>query len=71
MSDVSSSKVKFTGLTQRPQDISAGMLFVPVFQDGDDLTDLPGVDKATHGEISRARATGEFRGKAYEFFIRL
>jgi leucyl aminopeptidase len=69
MSDVSSSKVKFTGLTQRPQDISAGMLFVPVFQDGDDLADLPGVDKATHGEISRARAAEEFRGKAYEFFI--
>jgi leucyl aminopeptidase len=69
MPEVSTSKVKFTSLTQRPQDVAAAMLFVPVFQDGDQLPDLPGVDAAAHGEISRARSAGEFRGKAYEFFI--
>jgi leucyl aminopeptidase len=69
MSNAASSNVKFLGVTQRPQDVATGMLFVPVFQDGDGLEDLPGLDQATRGEVGRARAAGEFKGKAYEFFI--
>ena len=41
----------------------------PCFQDGDDLADLSGLDAAVSGDIERARASGEFRGKLYEFFI--
>lgn len=45
------------------------MLFVPVFEGGDDLADLPGLDASTGGEIGRARAEGEFRGHPYERFV--
>jgi leucyl aminopeptidase len=45
------------------------MLFVPVFEDEDRLTDLPGLDEATNGDIGRARDGGEFRGKLFELFI--
>jgi leucyl aminopeptidase len=45
------------------------MLFVPMFLDEGVPDDLKALDAATGGEIGRARATGEFRGKPYEFFI--
>jgi len=45
------------------------MFFVPVYQDDDPLDDVPGLDQASAGEIGRARKTGEFRGKPYEFFL--
>ncbi len=45
------------------------MLFVPVFQDQDDLQDLPALDAATGGDVERARTSREFRGRPYEFFI--
>ncbi len=48
--------------------ISGDLLVIPVFEQ-DDLGDLPGLDAATDGEIDRARARGEFRGKPYELFI--
>ncbi len=44
-------------------------MFVPVFLEDSDISDLPGLDAATGGEITRARGTAEFRGKPYEFFI--
>jgi leucyl aminopeptidase len=50
-------------------DAAVDMLFVPVFHGDDALDDLPGLDEATGGEIQRARASAEFRGKLYEFFI--
>jgi leucyl aminopeptidase len=49
--------------------VDVDMLFVPVFEDGDQLSDFPGLDAATGGDLSRARSTGEFRGRLYEFFI--
>ena len=45
------------------------MLFVPVFQDADELTDVPGLDAATDGDVGRARESGEFRSRPYELFI--
>ena len=60
---------EFSGVTTRPQDLEVDLLFVPVFQSDDELTDLAGLDAASAGEIGRARAAGEFRGKAYESFI--
>ena len=47
---------------------SGELLIVPVFEQ-DDLQDLDGLDTATGGDIGRARASGEFRGKLYELFI--
>jgi leucyl aminopeptidase len=52
-----------------PERADVEMVFVPVFQGDDDLSDLADVDGATGGEIARARTAGEFRGKPYEFFI--
>jgi hypothetical protein len=60
---------QFEGIVTRPGDAAADMMFVPVFQGDDALDDLPGLDEATGGEIQRARASAEFRGKLYEFFI--
>jgi leucyl aminopeptidase len=60
---------KCEGLVSRPADVAADMLFVPVFQGQDALDDVEGLDDATGGEVQRARATGEFKGKLYEFFI--
>jgi leucyl aminopeptidase len=47
---------------------SAELLVIPVFEQ-DDLGDLGGLDAATGGEVSRARASGEFRGKLFELFF--
>jgi len=68
MTERASSTVKFSAVTAHPKDVVTAMLFVPVFQ-GDRLEDLPGLDQATGGEIARARKSGEFRAKPYEFFI--
>jgi leucyl aminopeptidase len=47
---------------------SGELLIVPVFEQ-DDLRDLDGLDQATGGDVSRAIASGEFRGKLYELFL--
>lgn len=60
---------EFVGVATRPETVEVDMLFVPVFEDDDRLQALPGLDDATNGDIGRARAGGEFRGKLYEFFI--
>jgi leucyl aminopeptidase len=60
---------EFVGVGARPESVEVDMLFVPVFEDDDQLQAMPGLDDATNGDISRARAGGEFRGKLYEFFI--
>ena len=51
-----------------PADTECDLLVVPVFED-DELTELAGLDAAVGGELSRARASGEFRPKANELFI--
>ena len=53
----------------RPEDVKVDLLFVPVFEQDDRLTDLAGLDEASGGEIARARASGEFRAKLYDVFI--
>jgi leucyl aminopeptidase len=60
---------EFSGVSGRPESIQVDMLFVPVFEDDDRLDDLPGLDAATGGDISRARESREFRGRLYELFI--
>ena len=60
---------QFSGTTDRPDRVGVDMLFVPVFQGDDGLEDVPGIDLATGGDIGRARESGEFRGKLYEFLI--
>jgi leucyl aminopeptidase len=47
---------------------SSDLLVIPAFEQ-DDLSDLAGLDAATGGEVSRALASGEFRGKLYELFF--
>src|SRR5262245_45426278 len=61
--------MQFEGTTSRPEEAGVDLLCVPVSRDADTLADLPGLDAATGGEISRARAAGEFRSKAYEVFV--
>jgi leucyl aminopeptidase len=61
--------MQFVGTTARPEDTDVDLLCVPVLRDGDELSDLPGLDAATGGEIARARTQGEFRSKAYEIFV--
>jgi leucyl aminopeptidase len=53
----------------RAEDAEVDLLFVPVFEQDDRLSDLPGLDEAAGGEIARARSTGEFRAKLYDVFI--
>jgi leucyl aminopeptidase len=47
------------------RDIAADVLVVPTFSD-DDLADVPGLDAASGGEVTRARERGELTGKPYE-----
>jgi leucyl aminopeptidase len=47
---------------------SCELLVIPVFEQ-DDLGDVAGLDAATGGEVTRARTSGEFRGKLYELFF--
>ena len=55
-------------LTASPtRGVSADLLVVPVFED-DDLGEGRDLDAATSGELGRARARGEFRGKPFEVF---
>ena len=59
----------FACCATRPEDVKVDLLFVPVFEQDDRLTDLAGLDEASGGEIARARASGEFRAKLYDVFI--
>jgi leucyl aminopeptidase len=60
---------EFIGTSGRPESVTVDMLFVPVFEGDDRLEDLPGLDDATGGDITKARESSEFRGRLYEFFI--
>jgi leucyl aminopeptidase len=60
---------EFVSVTTPPESVDVDLLFVPVFDRDDAMDDLRGLDQATGGEISRARASGEFQAKAFEVFI--
>ncbi len=68
---MTSAEPKFEGVTGAAADLLVDMLFVPVFQEDTDsaLGAVPGLDAAAGGWVSASRASGEFRGKLYEFFI--
>jgi leucyl aminopeptidase len=54
--------------TAGPAQSSGDLLVIPVFEQ-DDCADVAGLDAATSGEVGRARARSEFRGKLYELFF--
>jgi leucyl aminopeptidase len=60
---------EFVCRSTRPEEADVDVLFIPVFEQDDRLSDLPGLDEASGGEIKRARSTGEFRAKLYDVFI--
>jgi leucyl aminopeptidase len=56
-------------LTGDPGSIDTDLLVVPVF-DGDVAAEaLPGLDAASGGEVDRAQASGELRGRLYDLFL--
>jgi leucyl aminopeptidase len=56
----------FTG---DPGTLETDVLVIPAF-DGEALAAVvPGLDAATNGEIARASASGEIRGRIYDFFL--
>ena len=66
-SSVSSPVVRL--LIGSPSDADTDLLVVPVFE-GEAVADaLPAVDEATKGEVRRATASGEVKGRLYELFV--
>src|SRR5689334_20292526 len=61
-----SQTAKFVGVTSTPAEVIADLLFIPVFGLDDRLEDVPDVERAVGGHLSRAKATGEYRAKAHE-----
>ena len=52
-----------------PAEVDTDLLIVPAF-DGEAVADtLPAVDQATGGEVARATASGEMKGRLYEAFV--
>src|SRR6186997_3227254 len=47
--------------------LNADLLVLPIFE-ADDFADLPGLDRATGGEITAAQTRRELRGSLYESF---
>jgi leucyl aminopeptidase len=58
----------FTLATQPISELDTDLLLIPVFED-DDLADEPGLEQATGGELARAKARGELRGKLFDVFV--
>ena len=54
--------------TKVSRDIEVDLLIFPVFED-DTLADEADLDGASGGEVGRARARGEFKGKAFDLFV--
>ena len=50
-------------------DLQTDLLVVPVFDGESVATAVPGLDDAAGGALSRATASGEFRGRAFELFL--
>jgi len=56
-------------LTEPPAQVSTDLLVVPVF-DGEPVVEgLSWIESGTNGEAGRAIASGEMRGRLYEFFV--
>ena len=54
---------------ESPAEVDTDLLIVPAF-DGEAVADsLPAVDQATGGEVARATASGEVKGRLYEVFV--
>jgi leucyl aminopeptidase len=52
-----------------PSHVDTDLLVVPVFE-GEAVADaMPAVDGATYGEVQRATASGEIKGRLYEIFV--
>ena len=49
-------------------ELDVDLLVIPSFTD-DDFVDEPDLDRASGGEVGRARARGEFTGKPYEMLV--
>ncbi len=56
-------------LTGAPADADTDLLVVPVFDGESAAESLPAVDAATGGEVRRATASGEIKGRLYELFV--
>ena len=56
-------------LTDSPALVDTDMLVVPVFEGESIAAAVPALDAACAGEIARATASGEIRGRLYEFFV--
>src|SRR5689334_10252501 len=69
MTQQSQGKTEFVASSAKPQKVDAELCLIPVFEDEETLQDLPDLDAATGHEISRARQSGEFRGRLYEWFL--
>src|SRR4051812_10297887 len=55
--------------TEAPAEVDTDLLIVPAF-DGEAVADtLPAIDQATGGEVTRATASGEMKGRLYEIFV--
>jgi leucyl aminopeptidase len=54
--------------TQATGHLQTDLLVLPIFED-DDLSDEPQLDAATGGEVGRARASGELKGKPFDVFV--
>src|SRR5258708_21219928 len=49
--------------------VDTDLLVVPIFE-GEGVADaLPALDEATQGEVRRATASGEIKGRLYELFV--
>ena len=62
-------KTPAISVTARPShDIETDLIVIPVFED-DDLSDETALDAASGGDIGRARARGEVKGKPYDVYV--
>src|SRR5258708_3542525 len=56
-------------VVESPSHVDTDLLVVPAFE-GEAVADaLPAVDEATSGEVKRATASGEIKGRLYELFV--
>jgi leucyl aminopeptidase len=64
---VSGLAVAFTAT--RAADLDTELLVLPVFEGEDVARQIPGLDEAAGGAVSRAVASGEIQGKPFELFL--
>ena len=67
VSSVASPAIKL--LAGAPSDCDTDLLVIPVFEGESAADALPWLDQRTAGELTRATASGEIRGRLYEFFV--